>query len=111
MLDLNDNAIEGTMSNIFGVKKNIFYTPNIKFAGIEGIMRGVILKLLKKNKEKYVIKEITLKELLKFDEVFVCNSIFGIWPVIKISKKKFSFGDKTKKILYLLSDIMPFGLP
>ena len=67
-------------------------------------MRGVILKLLKKNKKKYVIKEITLKEFLKFDEVFVCNSIFGIWPVIKVSKKKFSFGEKTKKIINLLSD-------
>ena len=51
-----------------------------------------------------------LKELLKFDEVFVCNSIFGIWPVIKISKKKFSFGEKTRKINYLLSEIMPFPL-
>ena len=104
MLDLNDNVIEGTMSNIFGIKKNIFYTPIIENSGVEGIMRGVILKLLKKNKKKYVIKEITLKEFLKFDEVFVCNSIFGIWPVIKVSKKKFSFGEKTKKIINLLSD-------
>jgi 4-amino-4-deoxychorismate lyase len=104
MLDLNDNVIEGTMSNIFGIKKNIFYTPIIKNSGVKGIMRGVILKLLKKNKKKYVIKEITLKEFLKFDEVFVCNSIFGIWPVIKVSKKKFSFGEKTKKIINLLSD-------
>ena len=103
MLDFNENVIEGTMSNIFGVKKNIFYTPNIKFSGIEGIMRGVILKLLKKNKKKYMIKKIMLKELLKFDEVFVCNSIFGIWPVIKISKKKFSFGEKTKEIINFLS--------
>ena len=38
------------------VKKNIFYTPNIKFSGIEGIMRGVILKLLKKLLKKLVEK-------------------------------------------------------
>ena len=106
MLDLNANVIEGTMSNIFGVKKNIFYTPIIKFAGIEGIMRGIILKLLKKNKEKYIIKKITLKEFLKFDEIFMCNSIFGIWPVVKISKKKFFFGKKTKKIISFLSSRM-----
>ena len=104
MLDLNDNVIEGTISNIFGLKKNIFYTPIIKNSGVEGIMRGVILKLLKEKKEKYIIKKITLKELLKFDEIFVCNSIFGIWPVIKISKKKFSFGEKTKEIINFLSD-------
>ena len=104
MLDLNGNVIEGTISNIFGIKKNIFYTPIIKNSGVEGIMRGVILKLLKEKKEKYIIKKITLKELLKFDEIFVCNSIFGIWPVIKISKKKFSFGEKTKEIINFLSD-------
>ena len=104
MLDMNNNVIEGTMSNIFGIKKNIFYTPIIENSGVEGIMRGVILKLLEKNKKKNIIKKITLKELLKFDEVFVCNSIFGIWPVIKISKKKFSFGEKTKEIINLLSD-------
>ena len=102
MLDSNDNVIEGTMSNFFGVKENVFYTSTIKFAGIEGIMREVILKLLKKNKKKYIIKKITLKEFLKFDEIFMCNSIFGIWPVIKISKKKFSFGKKTKEIIDLL---------
>ena len=106
MLDLNANVIGGTMSNIFGVKKNIFYTPIIKFSGIEGIMRRIILKLLKKNKEKYIIKKITLKEFLKFDEIFMSNSIFGIWPVIKISKKKFLFGKKTKKIISLLSSRM-----
>ena len=66
-----------------------------------------------KNLKKFVkTGDFTLgKELLKFDEVFVCNSIFGIWPVIKISKKKFSYGEKTNKIKRLLSDIMPFGLP
>jgi len=104
MLDFNQNVIEGTMSNIFGVKKNIFYTPSVKFSGIEGIMRNVILKLLKKNKEKFKIKKIKLKEFLNFEEVFICNSIFGIWPVIQVSKKKFLYGKKTRNIINILLD-------
>ena len=56
MLDFNENIIEGTMSNIFGVKKNVFYTPIVKFSGVEGIMRKLILKLLKEKKKKYKIK-------------------------------------------------------
>ena len=104
MLDSNENVIEGTMSNIFGVKKNIFYTPIIKFAGVEGVMRKVILKLLEKNKKKFVIKKIKLKELLKYEEIFICNSVFGIWPVKQILKKKFFFGKNTKEIINLLSD-------
>ena len=99
MLDSNNNVIEGTMSNFFGVKKNVFYTSTIKSAGVEGIMRRIILKLLKKNKKKYIIKKITLKEFLKFDEIFMCNSIFGIWPVIKISKKNFYLEKKLRELL------------
>ena len=60
-------------------------------------------KIILNIKTPNTIKKIMLKELLKFDEVFVCNSIFGIWPVIKISKKKFSFGEKTKEIINFLS--------
>ena len=84
--------------------KNIFYTPIIKFAGVEGVMRKVILKLLEKNKKKFVIKKIKLKELLKYEEIFICNSVFGIWPVKQILKKKFFFGKNTKEIINLLSD-------
>ena len=102
MLDENDNVIEGTMSNIFGVKKNIFYTPIIKYSGVEGIMRKVILKLLKKNKKKYRVKRIKLKEFLKFEEVFICNSIFGVFPVRQIKRKKYFFGKKTREIINFL---------
>ena len=104
MLDFNENVIEGTMSNIFGVKKNVFYTPDIKFSGIKGIMRNKILKLLKTKKEKYKVKKITLKELLNFEEIFICNSIFGIWSVTQILKKKFPFGKKTKELIDLISN-------
>ena len=99
MLDFNDNIIEGTMSNIFGVKKNVYYTPSTTLSGIEGIMRNKILQFLKKTKKKYKIKKINLKELLNFDEVFICNSVFGIWAVRQIEKKKFPFGEKTKELI------------
>ena len=103
MLDTDGYVIEGTMSNIFGVKKNIFYTPILEYGGIEGVMRKVILNLLKKNKEKYKIKKIKLKEFLNFDEIFICNSIFGVWGVKKILKKKYKLGSNTKKIISFLS--------
>ena len=68
-------------------------------------MRGIIIKFLKRNKKKFKEKKIQFKELLRFEEVFICNSIFGIWPVVKILKKKFVFGDKTKEIINILSKI------
>ena len=62
-------------------------------------MRSIIIKLLKKKKKKIIIKNISHKELLKFEEVFICNSIFGIWPVIKIQNKKFIFGKETRELM------------
>ena len=62
-------------------------------------IRNVILKILKKKKERYKEKNIKLKELLNFDEIFICNSIFGIWPVKQILNKKFLIGKKTKELI------------
>ena len=76
MLDFNDYVIEGTTSNVFGVKKNIFYTPLVKLSGIEGVIRNVILKILKKKKERYKEKNIKLKEILNFDEIFSKNFFY-----------------------------------
>ena len=104
MLDIDGNVIEGTMSNIFGVKNNIFYTPILKYGGIEGVMRKVILELLKKKGEKHKIKKIKLKEFLNFDEIFICNSIFGVWSVKKVLKKKFLFCKKTKELIDFFSN-------
>ena len=103
MLDNKNNVVEGTMSNIFGIKNNNFIVPEIKFAGIHGIMRKIIIDILKRKKEKYLIKEINIQSFLKMDEIFICNSIFGVWPVIKIKNKKFLFGQKTKHIIELVN--------
>ena len=86
------------------MKNNIFYTPILKYGGIEGVMRKVILELLKKKGEKHKIKKIKLKEFLNFDEIFICNSIFGVWSVKKVLKKKFIFGNNTKKIIGFLAN-------
>ena len=102
MLDAKGYVIECTMSNIFGVKNDVFYTPILESAGVQGVMRKIILGLLKTNKERYKIKKIKLKEFLNYDEIFICNSIFGIWSVRKILKKKFIFGNNTKKVIKLL---------
>ena len=47
MCDDKDHVIEGTMSNIFLVKNNNLYTPNLDFCGIDGIMRNIVIKIAK----------------------------------------------------------------
>jgi 4-amino-4-deoxychorismate lyase len=98
MLDSNDQVIEGTMTNLFYIKNDTLHTPSIAQAGIAGIMRGIILNLAPGLGLPTIEHFYAKKELFSADEVFVCNSIIGIWPVTKIEEHAFPVGPKTQLI-------------
>lgn len=98
MLDVNENVVEGTMSNIFLVKGNIIYTPVIEQCGIEGVIRNILIALAKKNEMQVVEKHIVKKEICSADELFMTNSIIGIWPIKQIETQKFEVGSITKQL-------------
>lgn len=98
MMDVHGNVIEGTMSNLFLVKDNILYTPLIDQCGVEGILRNILIITAKKNKIKVIEKVISKKELVNADELFMTNSIIGIWPIKQLEKQRFTIGVVTKKL-------------
>jgi branched-subunit amino acid aminotransferase/4-amino-4-deoxychorismate lyase len=61
---------------------------------VEGVMRNY---LLEKIPEAKLAENCSLDRLLDVEEIFFCNSIFGIWPVLKIKTDKeiFSIDVKT----------------
>jgi 4-amino-4-deoxychorismate lyase len=81
MLDMNDHVIEGTRSNIFWVEAGQIFTPSLEQCGVAGIMRHYLSQHLDAVLE---IEDCTLSRLLNADEVFLCNSVFGVWPVKSI---------------------------
>jgi Branched-chain amino acid aminotransferase/4-amino-4-deoxychorismate lyase len=98
MLDVNGCVIEGTMTNLFYTKKNSLYTAALNQSGVAGIMRGVIMKLSADHDLSVIEHQFSKDELLSADEVFVCNSIIGIWPVRQIETTCFLVGPITKSI-------------
>ncbi len=85
MLNANKHVIEGTMSNIFAVKDEQLFTPNLKLSGVNGIMRNVIIDIAKRNNIQTSVLDITLDELIAMDEIFISNSLIGMKAVTKIS--------------------------
>lgn len=85
LLDINDHVIEATVSNIFTVKDNQLYTPDLSSAGVAGVMRRAIIEQLgpRLNVSSNVV-EMDLDFIESADEVFLCNSVYGIWPVKNI---------------------------
>lgn len=98
MLDINDRIIEGTMTNLFYVKKDSLYTPSLSFSGVAGIMRGIVIALSSDLGISVIEHTFPKDELLSADEIFVCNSIVGIWPVKQIANRCFPVGMRTRQL-------------
>ncbi len=95
MLSFLGNVIEGVMSNLFWVKNGRVYTPDLSQCGVAGIMRGRILDLCP---ETVQILSAPLPTLFAADEVFMSNSLMGIWPVVSLADQRWSVGPITRQL-------------
>ena len=85
------NIIEGICSNLFLVNNvGELITPKIYNYGVAGVCREWILQ----NKEllclSVKLKDCTITDLQQAKEVFLCNSVFGIWPVTNFCNISYS---------------------
>jgi 4-amino-4-deoxychorismate lyase len=109
MLDNQNFVIEGTMSNLFWIKDEQFFTSSLLESGVCGIIRGIIMDQLSTRKTPAITKRIQQQELLCADEVFVCNSIIGIWPLTRLASTTFSIGPHTRQIQSWLQQLKTQG--
>lgn len=98
MLDIADNVIEGTMSNVFIVKNHCLITPQISQCGVEGILRNIVIRLAKNNQINVVERPVKQQELMAAEEIFVTNSIIGIWPVKQLEDQRYAIGSLYKRL-------------
>jgi branched-chain amino acid aminotransferase len=87
MLNWEGYVAEGTISNIFMVKRGVLYTPHLDTGILKGVTRDLVLRLA--NRKKIPIKEAMLrpKDLLSADESFITNTTMEIMPVTTIDKQ------------------------
>jgi 4-amino-4-deoxychorismate lyase len=83
MLTSGGKVVEGTRSNVFLVRDGRMLTPLLASSGVAGIMRDIILECCEAHGIDVDIRDFDIEELQKADEIFVCNSVMGIWPVIE----------------------------
>lgn len=82
VLDSSGAVIECTSSNIFILRNGMLETPRLDYCGVAGVMRAAIMEKIAATIPLPVrAVRITLADVLVADTVFICNSIFGVWPV------------------------------
>lgn len=104
MLDNNNNVIEGTMSNLFCVQDGVLLTPELSRCGVRGITRDRILLSAEKAGIPAKEAQLAIEDLYNAQELFLSNSLVGIWPVKQLEKNEYSAGPITKQLMTALED-------
>lgn len=95
LLDREDHVISGISGNIFLVSGDRLLTPRMDRCGVRGVMRSAILHAFGSRCEQ---RRITLDMLPEADEVFICNSVRGVVPVLKVGHWEYQIGPQTLEI-------------
>lgn len=83
--DISGHVISGTRSNLFMLRGNILYTPNLAHCGVAGVQRDRVMDWARQYGVTCKVAEFCMEELLLADEIFLVNSIFGLWPVRELA--------------------------
>lgn len=106
LCDHSGRVIEGVYSNLFMVQQQRLLTPALTRCGVAGVMRAELLAQATALGVAVVERDISYAELLAADEVFVCNSLYGIWPVRSLAEHDWPVGPLTRKLQAIADDLL-----
>lgn len=104
MCDIDGNVICGTMSNVFLVTEGVLQTPQLARCGVAGVQRERVLELAQANDVQARLCDISIGQLLAADELFVVNSVIGVWQVVTLDRRTWKVGLLTMQIRAWLED-------
>ncbi len=106
MCDTEGWVVEGTMSNLCFIKQHRFCTPLLDQAGIEGVVRNQLLQLAADLGLETEQGYYTPAEVESAEELFICNSLIGIWPITRLGERRYTPGPFTAKLQAALQQRM-----
>jgi 4-amino-4-deoxychorismate lyase len=101
LLDHEEFLISAISSNIFLVSEQQLLTPRLDRCGVRGVVRGRIVKEFKSRCE---LRRVSLDMLPEAEEVFLCNTVRGIIPVLSIDDHQFKPGPVTRELQEWMAD-------
>jgi 4-amino-4-deoxychorismate lyase len=93
------HVVGGTMSNVFVVRGTELATPRLARAGVAGVMRRVVLEQAGAVGLVATERDLTIADCRAADELFVTNSLLGIWPVARFDSRELAIGVHTASLM------------
>ncbi|APV52487.1 aminodeoxychorismate lyase [Betaproteobacteria bacterium GR16-43] len=104
LCDAAGRLVEGTMSNVFLVIAGALHTPALTRCGVSGAQRDRIRDLALSQGIAFDVRDIPFGELREAEEVFLANSLIGIWPVVVLDNQAWKVGPLTRRLQALLAE-------
>ncbi|NYS59163.1 aminodeoxychorismate lyase [Vreelandella salicampi] len=79
LADQQGNLVEATSMNLFWQQDGVVWTPPLEQCGVAGTLREALLSL-----QLIVVASLPLRELHCVEQLWVGNSVQGIWPVVAL---------------------------
>ena len=98
LCDAEDNVIGGTMTNLFLVKNGALATPDLARCGVAGVTREMVIELARENKIDTRIAAVSIDDLLAADELFLVNSVIGVWSIAALDRRTWIPGPITTRV-------------
>ena len=98
MRDTSGRVIEGVFSNLFLVRDGGLYTADLQRCGVAGVMRAALLVEGERQGIASHVTDIRFEQLRQADELFLCNSVYGFWPVRAFAELSWPVGPLTRKL-------------
>ncbi len=90
LLDDAGGVIEGTRCNVFIVEDGALVTPDLSRCGVAGVTRDLVIAAAGRNGLRCRIEAISRQRLEAATEIFLVNSLIGVWPVAVLEKRRWS---------------------
>ena len=93
LLDTNGFVMEGSGQNLFIVRDNVIYTPDLTSA-LDGITRNTVMKIIADEGLELVEKRITRDEIYICDEAFFTGTAAEVTPVRELDNRQIGSGTR-----------------
>lgn len=90
LLDEAGHVIEGTRCNVFIVEDSALVTPDLSRCGVAGVTRDLVIAAAGRNGLRCHIEAISRQRLEAATEIFLVNSLIGVWPVAVLEQRRWS---------------------
>ncbi len=89
----------GTMTNLFMVQSGRLSTPDLFRDGVKGVMRRVVIETANSMGIDCIERDIDTDDLNQAEELFLTNSLIGIWPVTGLEANRYEIGILTRRLM------------